>query len=163
MQRVRFKVGYLVSVVLLALFSSFAYANRDASIPVIKDLQQFSKIAEDRNVPILIMFSMDDCTFCKLIRSEYLSPLQNRDEEAKQILIGEISIESYNYVRDFNGQLISADNLGLRYSADLSPTIVFVDAKGNELVERMVGFKGRDYYDLELANAIRQSIKKLSQ
>ena len=163
MKRPGFKVCYFVFVVLVSLASSFVYADKDASIPVIKDLQKFSKIAEHRKVPILILFSMEGCAFCKVIRSEYLIPMQNRKEEAKQILIGEISIESYNYVRDFNGKLISADNLGLRYSADVSPTIVFVDAQGNELVKRMVGFKGWDYYDLELSKAIQLSIKKLSQ
>jgi thioredoxin-related protein len=152
----------LYGLIGLIFLSPFVCANETAALPVIKNLQQFSEIAEKRDVPILILFSMEDCEWCEIIRSEYLLPMQSRKEDRSRILMGELFIEAHNYVRDFDGKLISADNIGLRYMADLSPTLVFVDAEGNELVKRIIGFKGRDYYDHVLDNAIKQSIKKIS-
>ena len=153
----------LCCFVVVILCSATLRANEAATLPVIDDLQQFSAIAKQRNVPILIFFSMTDCAFCQIIRDEYLLPMQSRKTESERILIGELLIDAYNYVGDFNGKLVSADNIGMRYMADLSPTLVFVNHKGEELAERIIGFKGRDYYDTTLEHAIKQSIKKNSQ
>lgn len=157
------KISLSIFVFMSGPVLSSAYADEPVSVPVINDLQQFSAKARSRNMPMLVLFSIEDCQFCEVIRSEYLTPMLNREDDRQQMLIGEIVIENYNYVRDFSGESFSADNLGMKYSIDFSPTLVFFDAHGNELAERMIGFKGRDYYDLDLDNAIAQSIKKFSQ
>jgi thioredoxin-related protein len=162
MNSLHFKAGFAIYIIVLWLGVSAAYASQDAPTLSISDLQQLAKTAKHNNMPILILFSIEGCEFCEFVVSEYLQPMRVIEEDRKRILIGEISIEDYNYVRDFNGQIISADKLGMRYAADFSPTVVFIDAQGNELAERIVGFIGRDYYDLALGKAIQQSIDQLT-
>jgi len=159
----RAKDSLLQISIVLCLFVSTAHASQNELSIVISDLQKTSQLAKARNVPIMILFSIEDCEFCEIVREEYLQPMQNREEDRSRIIIGEISIEDYNTVRDFNGKSVGADVLGMRYSADFSPTVVFIDFKGKELVKRIVGFKGHDYYGYALNSAINQSIKKLSQ
>jgi len=157
------KFQFFIANISLCLFFSTAYATQHESGFVINDLQKISQQAKTRNTLIMILFSVEDCEFCEIVREEYLQPMQNNEEDRKRIIIGEISIEDYNTVRDFNGKPVGADILGMRYSADFSPTVVFVNFKGEELVKRIVGFKGHDYYGYALENAIKKSIVKTSQ
>ena len=135
-------------------------AEEEPLVPVIKNLQEFAKAAKKRNVPILILFSMDYCEYCEIVRDDYLQP---RHSFENNILIGEVLNESYNYIHDFDGDLVSAEDIGDRYSADFSPTLVFVDSKGNRLIKHLTGFNGHDFYDHRLDAAIQRSIKKLTQ
>ena len=132
-------------------------------VPVIKDLRVEAQLAADNRLPILVLFSMTDCEFCEMIRSEYLQPMHNNPAYRNKVIVREIVAENFKYLRDINGELVSADTLALRYSADLSPTVVFMDAQGKMLVKSIVGIVSRDYYDKKLDDAIAQSLIKLGR
>ena len=151
----------LCSLVLLSV-SVHAEEGDVSPIKVIKDLRVEARLAEQKSLPLLILFSVEDCEFCAYIRSEYLEPMQVNTDYSNKVIIREIIANDFYYLRDFSGELIGADKLALRYKADLSPTVVIMDSKGRVLHEPIVGIVSRHYYDKQLDEAIDTALSKLS-
>ncbi len=127
------------------------------------DLYQIGAQARERQLPILIMFSMHGCPYCDIVREEFLKPMLISGEYRERVIIREIHSDSFDELRDFDGQAISAEDLAHRYNASLSPTVVFVDHAGNELAPRMVGVTTVDYYGGYLDEAIEASLQRMRQ
>lgn len=163
------KIIYQNFLVILLLFCLLPYhsivngeeADELTPLPIIRDLRDEAKLAEQHQIPILILFSMRLCEFCAFIRQEYLIPRMQNPNLADKIVFREIQTESYKYLRDFNGEVIGADKLALRYKADLTPTLVIIDSKGEQLVNNIVGITNRSYYEAELDASIKQAYKKV--
>ena len=157
---------FIAIVLIIGLLPFSVLANDEevdefAPLPIIRDLREEAKLAEQRQRPILILFSMRLCEFCAFIRQEYLIPRMNNPKSADKIIFREVQTESYKYLRDFNGEMIGADKLALRYRADLTPTLVIVNSKGEELVKKIVGITNRSYYEAELDASIDLAYKKV--
>lgn len=136
-------------------------ADEFSHLPIIRDLREEAEQAEQLQRPILILFSMRLCEFCEFIRQEYLIPRMNNPKFANKIIFREVQTESYKYLRDFDGKIIGADKLALRYRADLTPTLIIINSKGEELVNKIVGITNRAYYEAELDTSIDNAYKKI--
>ena len=55
-------------------------------------------------------------------------------------------LDNGSSVIDFNGKAIDATRLSDHYRVFVTPTILFVDANGRELAERMVGINTPELY-----------------
>ena len=158
-----FKLKSLFLAFLLATPICHATELKRSSIKTIKDLRIESRLAKDKKLPLLILFSAEDCEFCEVIREDYLEPMLASGEYANKVIIREVMATNYDYVRDFNGELIGADNLALRYQADLSPTVVIINSDGQVLAEPLVGITSRHYYDEQLDETINNSLRMLAK
>lgn len=126
-----------------------------------QDLYQEGRVAAAKRLPILIMFSMEHCPYCELIREDFLKPMLRSGDYTNKVIIREIHSDSYATLRDFDGRDVSAEELAHRYRASLSPTVVFLDHKGRELSKRMIGVTTVDYYGGYLDDAIEQSFLRM--
>lgn len=143
-----------------------ASVRADEILPYVKvreptDLQAVGQEAQRRQLPILIMFSRQGCPYCDVVREEFLKPMLRSGDYTDRVIILEIHSDSYATLRDFNGQMIGADALATRYRASFAPTVVFLDHRGKELVERLIGITTRDFYGGFLDEAIEQSLQRL--
>ena len=132
------------------------------SLPAVTDMQQLGQEAAAKNLPILILFSMRGCPYCDFIRDDYLVPMLDDPAYMNKVIIREIYTDSFNNIRDFNGNSIEAMELAQQYQATLAPTLVFIDGKGQQLVEKMVGVTTPDFYGAYLDRAINQSYQRLN-
>ena len=158
--------AFITIVLVIGLLPLSALANDEESdefepLPIIRDLREEAKLVEQRQRPILILFSMRLCEFCAFIRQEYLIPRMNNPKSADKIIFREIQTESYKYLRDFDGEIIGADKIAMRYKADLTPTLVMINSKGEELVKKIVGITNRSYYESELDASIDAAYQKV--
>jgi thioredoxin-related protein len=126
-----------------------------------QNLHQEGRNAAEKRLPILIMFSMEHCPYCELIREDFLKPMLRSGDYTDKVIIREIHSDSYATVRDFNGANISVEELTHRYGASLSPTVVFLDHKGRELSKKMIGITTVYYYGGFLDDAIEASYKRM--
>ena len=108
-------------------------------VPVAENLHQDGKQALARQLPILLAFSADDCSYCELLEEDFLQPMLLSGEYEDRIIIRKLILDNGSDVRDFNGQQTEATRLSDRYRVFVTPTILFVDGNGRELAERMVG------------------------
>ena len=127
------------------------------------DLQAVGQEARARNLPVMIMFSRDGCPYCDVVREEFIKPMLRSGDYVDRIIMLELDADSYAQLRDFDGKLISADELTHRYKAGFAPTVVFLDSQGNEQAERLIGITTRDFYGGYLDDAINESLQRVRE
>jgi len=122
---------------LLWLFAGILQA--DARVPVADNLQEDGRRAIARQLPILLAFSADDCSYCELLEEDFLQPMLLSGEYQDRVIIRKLILDNGSYVMDFSGRQTEATRLSDHYRVFVTPTILFVDGHGRELAERMVG------------------------
>ena len=157
-------LGLLLSAVLLR--TAAADVDDDAALPPVKisifnDLQAVADTARARRLPMLIMFAMEGCGYCKTVEEEFLKPMLRSGEYKDRVIMGEVRLDPGTRIRDFNGRMISADQLALRYGAPVTPTVIFVGPEGQELSPKLIGVSTVYFYGGDLDNGIDQALQKM--
>ena len=154
----------LFSTLLITGFSLFMLSGlqaADVEIPVLQNLQTDGQTSQQRQLPIVVLFSATHCSYCSIIKEEFLKPMLISGDYTDKAIIRVIEIDSSDDLMDLNGQPISAEAFADRYDIYLTPTLAFFDAQGNELAPRMVGVTTVDYYGGYLDAAIDASRQRL--
>jgi thioredoxin-related protein len=134
------------------------------AVPLAHDLYEDGRSAERDCKPLLLEFSDTGCSYCRLLEEEVLDPtLLNRDYD-RRVLMRKLLIDRHRTLRDFDGESsVDAQQLAQRYKVRVTPTLVFVDARGQEIAERMVGVTTLDMYGGYLDLALDSARRKLQQ
>lgn len=138
---------------LLLAVTTLAVAGR-ASVPVARDLAADGRLAAERRLPILLVVAASDCAYCIQLEEDFLIPMLISGDYDDRVIIRKIEIDQANLLRDFDGRLVTTSELADRYRASLTPTLLFLDPQGRELVERMVGLTTPDFFGGYLDQAI---------
>lgn len=154
-------IKVFILLCLIVVVSVQAQSRAPSLVQQITDLRSVGQLSKERNLPVLILFSMQDCPYCDFIREDYLEPMLTDVAYQNKIIIREIHSDRLTSVTDFNGQAIEGIDLAQRYRALLAPTLIFIDSQGRQLVERMVGVTTPDFYGGYLDQAINQAYEKL--
>ncbi len=125
------------------------------------DLSRDARLSEEKGLPMLVLFSADYCRYCTRLSEEFLVPMQRSGEYRDRVLIREIRIDNYATLRDFEGQPTMPEDLAYRYDISVTPTILFLDHRGRELTQRMVGLGTVDFFGLYLDAAIASARARL--
>jgi thioredoxin-related protein len=130
--------------------------------PVV-DLQQTAIQARQNERPILLYVSRSDCTFCRRFEADVLGPLIRSDTIAELIVVRELVSDLPGTVIDFFGRSVTRKSIARTYQAELTPTLLFVDAQGREVVPRITGYRESDYFSYYLESAIAQAASAIKQ
>jgi len=149
----------LIGLVGLFLLSP-GYA-ADVELTDLVDFQADTVQADDRQVPVLIMFSASYCGYCSVVKDEFLKPMLLSGDYTDKVIIRVLEIDADHDVRDINGDSIDPEVFAERYNIYLTPTLVFVNARGKELTQRMTGVMTIDFYGGYLDDAIERSLAQL--
>lgn len=145
-----FVAGVLVSVLLVAARSPVA----SVGVSPAEDFAALGDRARNDDLPILLVVSQTDCPYCKLLKREILEPMLLSGDYTGRVLIRELFIDSHLPVRDFDGRDVTPDDLAGRYRARLTPTVLFLDHRGQELAEPLIGINTVEFYGYYLDAAI---------
>lgn len=145
------KLRYLKALAFaLALGAATAAAAENpvaaVAVPHASDLHADAGVARQKSLPILLVFASETCPYCAQLEDDYLKPMLKSGEYTDKILIRKLLVRDTRTLTDFDGGAIEAEGLSRRYRVDMVPTIVFVDAQGREIAERMVGLGAVDFY-----------------
>jgi len=138
-------------VLLFSLNSSAAESLTDAA-----DLQRLG--AANPQEVILLMISQDNCGYCVRVKEDYLKPMLTN---ASHPPIRVLHLGKHQQVVDFDGQMRSSDSIASRLGGRFTPTLLFVDAKGNTVHDPIVGLTTPDFYGYYLDEAIAAARKKI--
>lgn len=147
--------------ILLLLFSSSVTA--DTGIKTVNDLRELKRQAENRNLPVLLLFTTEDCSYCEAIRKNYLLPMMQSGEYSSKIIFRQLYIEEFSYLRNHKGELIGGDQIALKYDIEVTPTIIFINADWEELADRIEGITNEYYFNKLLTSYIAQAQKIYSR
>lgn len=147
--------------VLGLLASPFSLAQGTAQSALIEasDLAADARLATTKGVPLLVLYSRDDCSWCEKLRREYLLPL-SRDPAAPAV-VRELHMDRATALIDFSGRRTTSVDFSNRMGARFAPTVMFHGPDGIVLAETIVGFRLADFYGAYLERAIEESRSRL--
>ncbi|MCF8198229.1 MAG: hypothetical protein K9J42_05655 [Sulfuritalea sp.] len=124
-----------------------------------RDLAADGRLVAAKRMPLLILYSQDDCSWCEKLKREYLGPM-SRDPAVK-VLIRELHMDHATPLIDFEGRRTTSADFSRRVKARFAPTVMFHGPDGASLAEPIVGFLLADFYGAYLERAINESRSKL--
>ncbi|MCK6390441.1 MAG: hypothetical protein L6Q40_05370 [Azonexus sp.] len=135
----------------------------DASgVPAAVDLRAEATAAARAGGPLIVIYSREDCKFCKLIKRHHLVPLASDPRYGPRVVIREIGQDKDNAaLRDFNGQPTTHADFAARQGIKLVPVVAFYGPGGRALMDPIVGTRLPDFYQSYLEEGIEQSARKL--
>lgn len=150
-------------LVIMPISEAVFSGDRSGVVPPVRDLYSLSKVAEARNLPILLMVSQDHCPYCELLKEEILNPMVISGDYINKAVMSVLTIDASKAIIDFNGKKIEPRDVSLRYNATITPTLLFLDYQGNEIQERMTGVNTVEMYGYYLDESIDEALEKLKQ
>lgn len=151
-------------LVLVGIYiSTVAWAGEEnaATVAVANDLKSIAATAHSDKLPILLVYSAEDCEYCQRLEADVLNPMILSGDFEQRIIVRKVMIDSAVQIKDFQGKPVEPDQFAYRQGVEVTPTLQFVDARGNKLVPNMIGYQGPDLYAAYLENAIGGSLKKV--
>lgn len=127
------------------------------------DMVALGKLSRDKGVPILLMFSTEDCEYCKRLEADVLGPMSLAGVDPQRVIIRKVLMDEYDTLQDFSGRKLNAENFGIYRGVEVVPTLQLVDASGAELVPKIVGYQTPGLYSAYLEEAIQMSRTLLKQ
>ncbi len=146
---------------LLGMYQASLAETTTVEIAKAEDLAQLGQDITQKRAPALLVFVADGCPFCIEVEEDFLKPMLRSGDYDDKVLIRKVKIDEYHDMNDFDGKPLSPQKLQARYDVFVTPTLVFVDAQGKEIAERLTGINTRDYYGAYLDRSIGQGLKAL--
>jgi len=141
------------------LISSYGYANN--TIPLAKNLAEDGKNQQQTKRIILLYVSAPLCTFCKKLEKEVLLPLIQNGKYQDKIILRKISRTSSTPIKNFFGKDMLPSIFLAPYNIQITPTLLFLDARGNQVIERLLGYRGDEFFWYYFDVAINKANKNL--
>ena len=151
-----------VSVVVAAEESIMDYATDEAMLTQLRveltnDLAVVSALSQEKGVPILLMFSTEDCTYCERLEAEVLGPMRKAGIDPQRVILRKIIMDEYDNLRDFTGRERNAESFAMSRGVEVVPTLELLDATGKLLVPKIEGYQTPGLYGAYLDKAIEVS------
>lgn len=150
-----------IAGVWLALLALSWQAGAAVRVPVTTDLQADGALAARRHLPIMLVFTATDCSYCDLLESDILKPMLISGDYTNKVIIREIVIDQQITVKGFDGKPTTPQAVAQHYGVYVTPTLLFLGARGHELTHRIVGINTVDMYGGRVDAAINASLKHL--
>ncbi len=129
------------------------------TLPEATDLAADARLAAARGVPLVVLYSRDNCSWCEKVRREFLGPMSRNPAVAA--VIRELHMDRATPVLDFAGRRTTSADFSKQVQAQFAPTVMFHGPDGAALAEPIVGFRLADFYAAYLDRAIEDSRTRL--
>jgi hypothetical protein len=140
-----------------------ATAGSRAGVPLAQDLRDAGQRAEQSCAPVLLEFAAEYCDYCVLLEREILAPTLLDKDYDQRVVMRKLMIDDGATLRDFDNRPTDAASIAGRYKVWVTPTVLFVDRRGEEIAERLVGVSSLDFYGGYLDAALDQSRQRLRE
>ena len=151
----------LVLPLMMALTIAGSAAGGSATMIQVSDLRAEAQIANTNNLILVVEFSSEYCAFCRKLEDLFLLPMQRNAQYNAKVLIRSISLDSYETLVDFQGQTLSTTEFASRYDVSLTPTLIFLNAAGEEMSDKLVGIWSEDFYGAYIDSRIDEARDRL--
>ena len=138
------------------LWVSAAQAAPDAPLPASVSLAKELAQALQRQEPLVVMVSLENCPFCRISRRSHLNPMWKAG-----LPIVQVDMRSNAMTEDFIGKSVTHDQMARRWQTKVAPTLLFIGPGGKEVAERMEGTYLPDFYGPYLQERLAQARKAL--
>ena len=133
----------LLTLIVITLSLQAAAWGLAPSVNLAADAERAQKLG----LPLVVKFYLDHCEFCDYIEHYHLRHLLDN----QSIALSRVHLSSNTPIIGFDGASTTAAQIAQLYSANLSPTLVFVDYSGITRADDLIGVPGgEDFYSFYL-------------
>ncbi|MFK5984347.1 MAG: thioredoxin family protein [Pseudomonadota bacterium] len=151
-----------LSQVLLLSWSLFSVQTGFATqLQLINNVQYESQLAKEKNLPILILFSIEHCPYCRLVKEDFLIPMLISGNYKEKVIIRELNIDNSPMITGLSGSQQSAASYAYSMGVSLYPTMVFINHQGCILSETIKGVNTPSMFGGRIDQAIDEANKKI--
>ena len=123
-------------------------------VPLTDDLAALGRTARRRRLPIVLLVSRSDCSYCMVLKDEVLNPMMKSGEYDDQALIAELMLDAAEPLRWFDREYEARGELASRLETNLTPTLLFLGPDGAELARRIRGINTVELFGFYVDRAI---------
>ena len=115
---------------------------KETALPTPASFVQAAKDAAQKGEPLLVLVSLPGCPWCELLRRNYLTPMR---AEGVQVVQFTVNDKAQRFEGFTSGKELTGVDLSVAYKARITPTLLFLDSKGQEIAERITGVASVDF------------------
>jgi len=123
-------------------------------ITVLKDFSALSKQLQSFEKIIMLEVSASYCAYCRVLEEEIIKPMLRSGDYKNTVIISKFEMDNPDTIKDFDGNDTTAAALAETYKVKLTPTLLFLDASGNEVAERIMGVYSLDFFGAYVDKAL---------
>ena len=149
-------------IFLAALCSSLPLSAQPVlrALPPAVQLPQDGALSSASQRPVILFFTLPGCSYCRIVRHDYLIPMMRGLREDEQPLIREVSVTGDRWLTNFDGQRLTESEMARRYKVAMTPPLLLVNAQGELLSEPLLGGDHPNYVAL-LTRMITDASQKM--
>ena len=147
----------LPALALLMMGAFAAPLSHAVDVPPLSDLRADLLEANALHVPVLLLIHSQGCTYCHYVMEDHLKPMVLSGQYKKRALIRQLAADDALDLVDASGQHVSAREFARSLQVRFYPTVVFLDAEGKPMKERLIGVANIDLYGTQLENALQRA------
>jgi thioredoxin-related protein len=152
-------------LIIVSVFSFLvAHAGSDEEnnhVPMATDLTTLALQSNRNKIPIMIMYAAETCEYCERLEEDLLAPMHISGQYNNRVIIRKVMIDSIESIKDFSGTPVEAEDFAYKRGVQVTPTLQFVDADGNQLAPEMVGYNTPEMFASYVENAIESSTRAI--
>jgi thioredoxin-related protein len=145
----------------LALVAFSSCSSAGVEVPASNNLSELGQQAEKGRLPIMMMVSQAHCGFCEKLKEEILEPMLISGDYTDKVIITELLMDSYTNITGFDGSEIHPSDIASSYKVWVTPTLLFLNADGNEVHPRMLGVNTIEMYGYYIDESINGAMASI--
>jgi len=153
--------GGAVMLWLVMLAGQLALPALANDIPSVDDLALTGQSSQQLGIPTVVFVTREACPYCRTLRDKVLQPMQNAKKFENRAVLVEISLDRVGPLTGFDDKQTTAKAFGDLYQAQITPTLLFLDARGQEIGKRIVGISNLDLYGYYLQQSIDTALQAI--
>lgn len=130
--------------------------NSNVAIQEVHDYEMLLEQAKQYNKVILLEMSASYCGYCKQLEEEILKPMLISGDY-KDVLIRQLKIDSYYSINMPGKQSITASEFARNKRIIVTPTLLFLNYRGEEVAKRIIGINSVDYFGAYVDDALQRA------
>ena len=133
------------------------------SLPQAVDYQKLGKQSLQLNQPIVVFVSASHCEFCHLVQDQVFIPTY-RAGGYSDFIFTRLLVDGDYAVKDFTGEITTPAILAQRlFSYELTPSLLFVNAIGEQLSDPIIGVANVEYYEFLMLRQVQKAQQQLAK
>jgi len=143
---------------LLALAAAPALGAAEApDLPLATDLRADARLARERRIPFVVLFSLPRCPYCSEVRRAHLLPMLRDPAQAARAIFRQVNLGSDQPITGFDGRPTTHDRLAQAHGVRAVPVVAFWNARGESAAEPIRGMLLPDFYGAYLEAALEKA------
>lgn len=125
-----------------------------------KNFRTDARLAAQRQVPIMVLFTTPSCPYCDIVKRDYLVPMHRDRANRSRVIIRELTVNSNAPLTGFDGKPTTEAAFAAAHKIFVVPTVMVFDPRGEPVGEPIVGLLIPDFYFGYLEAAIEEGLTR---